>query len=108
MSLAAGPGIGGSRQGSLPEKLVLHVDKHVRYVQTLDTVRGLCIFFSLCLAAAAGCSSSGGGNRSRHYSLHEGLAPPSQTVVSVGSLSLPGYSLYPVGLWLTRITPAQG
>ena len=95
MSLAAGPGIGGSRQGSLPEKLVLHVDKHVRYVQTLDTVRGLCIFFSLCLAAAAGCSSSGGGNRSRHYSLHEGLAPLPKL------LFLLARSLYPV----IRCTP---
>ena len=90
MSLAAGPGIGGSRQGSLPEKLVLHVDKHVRYVQTLDTVRGLCIFFSLCLAAAAGCSSSGGGNRSRHYSLHEALPPLPKL------LFLLARSLYPV------------
>lgn len=37
MSLAAGPGIGG--MATLPGELRLFVDKNVRYIQSLDTVR---------------------------------------------------------------------
>jgi len=39
MSLAAGPGRGGSRTHGLPEELRLHVEQHVRYIQTLDSRR---------------------------------------------------------------------
>ena len=37
MSLASGPGRGGG-SGGLPEDLELCVDKHVTYIQSLDTV----------------------------------------------------------------------
>ena len=39
MSLASGPGRGGGQR--LPTELSLVVDKHVQYIQTLDTVRDL-------------------------------------------------------------------
>ena len=41
MSLVAGPGVGGSLATSKtpPEDLSLVVEKHVKYIQTLDTVR---------------------------------------------------------------------
>lgn len=40
MSLAAGPGRGGGASAAqLPDELQLVVDKHVAYVQSLDTVR---------------------------------------------------------------------
>lgn len=40
MSLAAGPGRGGgSSAAQLPDELQLVVDKHVSYIQSLDTVR---------------------------------------------------------------------
>ena len=39
MSLAAGPGRGGGAEKQLPEELSLVVDKHVAYIQSLDTVR---------------------------------------------------------------------
>ena len=39
MSLVSGPGKGGSQ--ILPTELSLVIDKHVRYIQTLDTVRDL-------------------------------------------------------------------
>ncbi|KAK5736671.1 Rab geranylgeranyltransferase [Elasticomyces elasticus] len=39
MSLAAGPGRGHVAQGQLPEELKLVVDKHVAYIQSLDTRR---------------------------------------------------------------------
>ena len=39
MSLAAGPGRGRVAGGQLPDDLKLVVDKHVAYVQKLDTVR---------------------------------------------------------------------
>lgn len=39
MSLAAGPGRGRVAGGQLPDDLRLVVDKHVAYVQKLDTVR---------------------------------------------------------------------
>ena len=41
MSLAAGPGRGRAPGGQLPDELKLVVDKHVAYVQNLDTVRFL-------------------------------------------------------------------
>lgn len=37
MSLAAGPGRGGGHS-SLPEDLELCIDRHVMYIQSLDTV----------------------------------------------------------------------
>lgn len=39
MSLVAGPGRGGSLQDALPAELQLCVEKHVKYIQSLDTVR---------------------------------------------------------------------
>lgn len=39
MSLVSGPGRGGAKGEQLPEELKLHVDKHVKYIQSLDTVR---------------------------------------------------------------------
>ena len=36
MSLVSGPGRGGSAQ--LPDELILCIDKHVKYIQSLDTV----------------------------------------------------------------------
>jgi geranylgeranyl transferase type-2 subunit beta len=41
MSLAAGPGRGRVVGGQLPDDLKLVVDRHVAYVQKLDTVRFL-------------------------------------------------------------------
>jgi len=38
MSLVSGPGRGGSTGASLPEDLELYIDKHVKYIQSLDTV----------------------------------------------------------------------
>ncbi|KAL9103876.1 MAG: hypothetical protein Q9163_001113 [Psora crenata] len=37
MSLVSGPGRGGSPQGAAPGELTLVVDKHVQYIQSLDT-----------------------------------------------------------------------
>lgn len=37
MSLASGPGRGGG-SSNLPEELELCIDKHVNYIQSLDTV----------------------------------------------------------------------
>ena len=39
MSLVAGPGRGGVATNQLPDELKLVVDKHVAYIQSLDTVR---------------------------------------------------------------------
>lgn len=39
MSLAPGPGRGGSAFHRLPAELQLVADKHVAYIQSLDTVR---------------------------------------------------------------------
>lgn len=40
MSLAAGPGRGGgATNAQLPNELTLVIDKHVAYIQSLDTVR---------------------------------------------------------------------
>jgi hypothetical protein len=46
MALVSGPGRGGgeARLG-LPEELSLFVDKHVKYIQTLDTVRSIYLLF---------------------------------------------------------------
>jgi geranylgeranyl transferase type-2 subunit beta len=41
MSLAAGPGRGRVAGGQFPDDLKLVIDKHVAYVQKLDTVRFL-------------------------------------------------------------------
>jgi hypothetical protein len=37
MALVSGPGRGGMT--NMPEEMQLFVDKHVRYIQSLDTVR---------------------------------------------------------------------
>jgi hypothetical protein len=42
MSLVSGPGRGGS-MSNMPAEMQLFVDKHVRYIQSLDTVRSLCV-----------------------------------------------------------------
>ena len=39
MSLVSGPGRGGIIDARLPQELRLFVDKHVSYIQSLDTVR---------------------------------------------------------------------
>ena len=39
MSLAAGPGRGHVAEGQLPDELILVVEKHVAYIQSLDTVQ---------------------------------------------------------------------
>jgi geranylgeranyl transferase type-2 subunit beta len=39
MSLVSGPGRGGGKD--LPQDLKLFVDKHVKYIQSLDSVRPL-------------------------------------------------------------------
>lgn len=39
MSLAAGPGRAGGAAGNLPDELKLVAEKHVAYIQSLDTVR---------------------------------------------------------------------
>ena len=40
MSLVSGPGRGGgSTKGDLPPELTLVVDRHVKYITSLDTVR---------------------------------------------------------------------
>lgn len=38
MSLVAGPGRGGAQAAQLPDELKLVVEKHVQYIQSLDTV----------------------------------------------------------------------
>jgi len=38
MSLAAGPGRAGDGGKTLPDDLQLHVEEHVKYVQSLDKV----------------------------------------------------------------------
>ena len=38
MSLVAGPGRGGSAESQLPGELNLVIEKHVAYIQALDTV----------------------------------------------------------------------
>ena len=39
MSLVSGPGRGGTPSQALPNELDLVVEKHVKYIQSLDTVR---------------------------------------------------------------------
>ena len=39
MSLVSGPGRGSITDARLPQELRLFVDKHVSYIQSLDTVR---------------------------------------------------------------------
>ena len=39
MSLVSGPGRGGALTGDVPDELKLAVEKHVEYIQSLDTVR---------------------------------------------------------------------
>ena len=40
MSLASGPGRAAAATGTLRETLDLHVTKHVKYIQDLDTASG--------------------------------------------------------------------
>ena len=53
MSLVSGPGRGGASTGDLPDQLKLVVDKHVEYIQSLDTVRSLGITLQLCHSSFA-------------------------------------------------------
>ena len=39
MSLVSGPGRGGASTAHAPDELKLAVEKHVEYIQSLDTVR---------------------------------------------------------------------
>jgi geranylgeranyl transferase type-2 subunit beta len=39
MSLAPGPGRAGMADIEMPAEMRLYVEKHVRYIQSLDTVR---------------------------------------------------------------------
>ena len=39
MSLVSGPGRGGVSTGQTPNEIKLVVEKHVEYIQSLDTVR---------------------------------------------------------------------
>lgn len=41
MSLVSGPGRGGASTGDVPDELKLVVEKHVEYIQSLDTVRSI-------------------------------------------------------------------
>ena len=41
MSLVSGPGRAGATTDPLPGDLHLAVDKHVKYIQALDTVRAI-------------------------------------------------------------------
>ena len=43
MSLVSGPGKGGASTGDVPDELKLVVEKHVEYIQSLDTVRSIAI-----------------------------------------------------------------
>ena len=38
MSLVSGPGRGGQYGRNFPDELKLVIDKHVKYIQSLDTV----------------------------------------------------------------------
>lgn len=49
MSLVSGPGRGGATGGQLPDELQLYVDKHVKYIQSLDTVR---VYGQTCAAGS--------------------------------------------------------
>lgn len=53
MSLVSGPGRGGASTGDLPDELKLVVDKHVQYIQSLDTVCSLGITLELCHSSLA-------------------------------------------------------
>ena len=39
MSLVSGPGRGGQNTNCLPDELALAINRHVKYIQQLDTVR---------------------------------------------------------------------
>ena len=49
MSLVAGPGRGGAADGMLPDELSLVIEKHVAYIQSLDTVCDLSCYIFLVL-----------------------------------------------------------
>jgi len=68
MSLVSGPGRAG--MGNMPEEMQLFVDKHVRYIQSLDTVR---------------TSHSRAINQQRHPALTRSSA---KTSLSTGSPSI--------------------
>ena len=48
MSLVSGPGRGGASIGHVPDELKLVVEKHVQYIQSLDTVRSAEVTEDLC------------------------------------------------------------
>ena len=48
MSLVSGPGRGGASTGDVSDELKLVVEKHVEYIQSLDTVRFTRIIVELC------------------------------------------------------------
>jgi geranylgeranyl transferase type-2 subunit beta len=41
MALVSGPGRAGGGTGDMPPEMRLFVDKHVAYIQSLDTVRSM-------------------------------------------------------------------
>ena len=51
MSLVSGPGRGGAAGQSLPDELKLVVEKHVKYIQALDTVRSTMFYLLQCAHA---------------------------------------------------------
>ena len=53
MSLVSVPGRGGAPTGSAPHEIKLVVDKHVEYIQSLDTVRPTGRTEELCRSSLA-------------------------------------------------------
>ena len=53
MSLASGPGRGGASTGDVSDELKLVVEKHVEYIQSLDTVRSTGITWHFCGSSSA-------------------------------------------------------
>ena len=50
MSLVSGPGVGGATINDLLDEPTLHVENHVKYIQSLDTV---CLLFHFSLLASS-------------------------------------------------------
>ena len=53
MSLVSGPGRGGASTGHVPDEIKLVVEKHVEYIQSLDTVRSARAIQELCGSSLA-------------------------------------------------------
>lgn len=51
MSLVSGPGKGGASAGDVPDELKLVIDHHVKYIQSLDTVRNRNALSAVCAEA---------------------------------------------------------